>query len=168
MAVNINGYDLSNNSGLAFGTSTSKINTNGQLISPASPIVFGSKNTGSGAVVSQYPWSVNSTTVNVNTVWTSNTTYTCPVAGVYYAAWSGICQGGAWNGYGGLVKNGGLTGYWAWSTNDAWDTCNFQVILGCSAGDTLAWAVNIAPSPVGASPGAYDSNHNMMTIWLIG
>jgi hypothetical protein len=176
MPVNINGYNLSNSSGLAFGSSQSRIRSSGAIgapLAPFTPGVFGSK-IGVGSQ-SQYPWVLNSTTFNAGTVWTSNTTFTCPVAGAYYTSWNSICQGSQSTtptttlaGYGGLVKNGVLQGFFHWATNDAWDTVNYNRVVICAAGDTLTWAINIAPSPVGSSPGAYGDNHNMSTIWFIG
>jgi hypothetical protein len=177
MPVNINGYNLSDSSGLALGSSQSRIRSSGVIgapLAPFTPGVFGSKvSTGSQ---NQYPWVIDSVTFNTNTVWTSSTTFTCPVAGAYYTSWGGICQGNggstiptsALSGYGGLVKNGVLQGFFYWATNDHWDTVNYNRVAICAAGDTLTWAINIAPALVGSSPGAYGLNHNMSTIWFIG
>jgi hypothetical protein len=173
MALNINGYNLSDSSGLVFGASTTKIGTTGRLTSPATPIVFGSR-TNFGGAQNQYPWDLNSTLVNVNSCW-NGTVFTCPVAGAYFTAWGGICLGGqsttatsSLSGYGGLVKNGSLYNFFHWNTNDIWDTVNFMSVVSCAAGDSLSWAINVSPSSVGSSSGAYGSNHNMSTIWLVG
>jgi hypothetical protein len=172
MPININGYNLSNSSGLVLGSSTSKIDSSGRVLVPNLPIVFGCK-TGV-ASANQYPWALSSTAINVNSCW-NGTIFTCPVAGIYYTSWTGICEGTnsstattTRSGYGGLVRNGVLQGFFHWNTNDYWDTVNYPRLINCAAGDTLSWAINVAPSPVGNSPGAYGDNHNMSTIWFIG
>lgn len=176
MALNINGYTLSNNSGLVFGSSGTKFDTSGRLIAPNMPGFFGSK-TGTGSEVRQYPWVINSTTLNINTCYNTSTGYfTCPVTGLYYTSWNGITGGSGSatatttaSGYIGLVKNGVLQHYTHWNTNDVWDGQNLESILYCNAGDTIAWATHISPAPDnGSGRGAYGSNHNMSTIWLIG
>lgn len=178
MALNISGYQITNTAGeLTFGTSSTKIDTAGRLIIPNNPGFFGAK-TGSNVQMRQYPWVINSTSLNINTCYNTTTgIFTCPVAGLYYTSWGGICNGGdnnavataARTGYVGVAKNGILQVFTHWNTNDYWDTQNLETILYCAAGDTIAWAVNIAPSPDSTSGyGAYGDNHNMSTIWLIG
>lgn len=178
MAIDINGYTLSSSSGLVLGSSSSKIRSSGAVgapYAPYTPSVFGSQ-TNYGGQHPQYPWQIDSTSLNAGTVWTGNTTFTCPVAGAYYTSWGGICYGtdsgyatSTYAGYGGLVKNGVLQGFFHWNTNDYWETVNYNRVVTCAAGDTLSWAINIAPSPVGTSGiGAYGSYHNMSTIWFIG
>ena len=166
MALNINGYNLSNSGGLVLGSSTSKIDSSGRVLVPNLPAMFGAK-TGVG-VANQYPWTINSTSVNVNSCWNGNT-FTCPIAGLYFMSLGFIfyATGG---GYFGPVKNGSLQ-YFGYSNchTDGWDTVNFSSIIECSAGDTLSWAVNVAPAPVaGGGIGAYGENHNMSTIWFLG
>ena len=137
--------------------------------------MFGCQNN-YGGQHAEYPWQIDSTTFNAGNVWTGNTTFTCPVVGAYYTSWGGICIGTdsttattTYYGYGGLVKNGVLQGFFHWNVNDYWDTVNYNRIVICAAGDTLSWAINVAPSPVGiAGYGGYGNNHNMSTIWFIG
>ena len=177
MPININGYNLSDSSGLALGSSGSRIRSSGAIGAPLVPLtpgVFGCKSN-SAPSANQYPWVIDSVSFNAGTVWTSNTTFTCPVAGAYYTSWGGICQGTSsttatttFSGYGGLIKNGVLQGFFHWNVNDQWDTVNYNKIAICAVGDTLTWAINISPSPAGGSPGAYGANHNMSTIWFIG
>lgn len=176
MALNINGYQLTNTGGLTFGASSSKLDSVGRQITPNMPGVFGSK-TGNAAQIRQYPWVLNSTTVNINTCYNTTTgIFTCPVAGLYYTAWGGICIGGGVDtatttrtGYIAVAKNGAQQAFSHWNTNDVWETTNLETILYCAAGDTIAWAVHIAPAPDnGSGFGAYGDNHNMSTIWLIG
>ena len=176
MAININGYSLTNDSGLKFNTTQTKFDSSNRILMPNKPSFFGSK-TSSVTTLRQYPWVINSTTVNVNTCWNTSTgVFTCPVSGLYYTAWGGICRGGASNtpsstnsGYMGVVKNGVLQHFTHWNTNDHWDNQNLETILYCNSGDTIAWAVHIAPAPDnGSGAGAYGDNHNMATIWLIG
>lgn len=176
MAVNINGYQLANSDGLTFGSSSTKLDASGRFINPNMPGFFGSK-TSTATQNRQYPWLINSTTLNINTCWNTSTgVFTCPIAGLYYTSWNGICYGGSSttatstrSGYVGLIRNGVLYNFTHWNTNDVWDTQNIQAIISCASGDTLAWSVNIAPGPVGSTDaGAYGSNHNMSTIWFIG
>lgn len=177
MALNISGYEITNTAGeLTFGTSSTKIDAAGRLIIPNNPGFFGSK-TGTAAQIRQYPWVVNSTSLNINTCYNTTTgIFTCPVAGLYYTSWGGICYGGGVDtatttraGYIGVAKNGVSQVFTHWSTNDSWDTQNLETILYCAAGDTIAWAAHIAPAPDnGSGFGAYGDYHNMATIWLIG
>lgn len=166
MALNINGYNLSDSSGLVLGASTSKIDSSGRVLVPNLPAMFGAK-TGSASSANQYPWAINSTTVNVNSCW-NGTVFTCPVAGLYFMS-LGFIFAPTGGGYFGPVKNGALQ-YFGYSNcqTDVWDTVNFSSIIECSAGDTLSWAMNVAPAPVGGAAGAYGDNHNMSTIWFIG
>jgi len=170
MSININGYSLSNSSGLTLGTAGTIINSSGLLTVPNLPAMFGAQ-TNYGGIHNQYPWQVNSTSVNVNSNW-NGTVFTCPVAGLYCMSlqflFSGGYEGGG-SGYFGPVKNGTLQ-YFTYSncSVDYWDGTNFTTLIPCSAGDTLSWAVNVAPAPVGGAAGAYGSNHNGATIWLIG
>jgi hypothetical protein len=175
MPVDINGYSLSNSSGLTFGSSTTKIDSSGRMFIQNHPAFFGSR-TGSGAVSRAYPWPFNSAVVNVGNAYSTSTyVYTCPVAGLYFTSFSIIVNatnGAATataSGYVGLVKNGVLQHYTHWNTNDVWDNQCLESILSCAAGDTISYAVNIAPAPVGnTSYGGYGDNHQMVSMWLIG
>lgn len=176
MPININGYNITDNNGLTFGGTSSRVDTSGRLFLANIPVVFGSK-VGIG-VQREYPWRLNSQVINVNGAYsTSSWLFTCPVAGLYYTSWSGICLGSnsttATNtkaGYIGVVKNGGLQTFSHWNTNDYWDTQCLETILPCAAGDTIGWAAHISPAPYNGitDAGAYGDNHNMATIWLIG
>jgi hypothetical protein len=166
MTLDINGYQLTNNSGLVFGNSTAKVSTGGFLQSNTTPMMFGAR-TDTG-VVASYPWVVNSTTVNTG-AWTSNTTWTCPVAGIYCICITLICGTGAGNqnGYYAVIVNGANTYFGYNAVTDPWDTFTFRVLYKLAVNDTVRWAVNTAPGPVG-SAGAYGSNHNMASIWFVG
>jgi len=176
MALDINGYNISNSSGIKFGTSLTRIDTNARVLVPNQPIMFGSK-TSTATQDRQYPWAINSLDVNVNSAWsTSSFVFTCPVAGLYYTSLGVICYTGGSaaatavnSGYCGVIKNGALQHFTHWNTQDVWDTQNLETILSCAAGDTISWAIHIAPAPDnGSGMGAYGSNHNMATIWLLG
>lgn len=176
MALDINGYNISNSSGIKFGTSSTRIDTNARVLVPNQPIMFGSK-TSTATQDRQYPWAINSLDVNVNSAWsTSSFVFTCPVAGLYYTSLGVICYTGGSaaatavnSGYCGVIKNGALQHFTHWNTQDVWDTQNLETILSCAAGDTISWAIHIAPAPDnGSGMGAYGSNHNMATIWLLG
>lgn len=168
MPVNINGYQLTNNSGLTFGSSQTKFDASGRLIMPNMPGFFGSK-TDTPSVIRQWPWRINSTTFNINNCWNTSTgLFTCPAAGLYFTSWNGINQGNA-SGYIGLVRNGSLYTFTHFNTNFYWESTNLQTIINCSSGDTLGWAIHIAPAPDnGSGAGSYAGNHNMSTIWYIG
>jgi hypothetical protein len=175
MALNINGYNLSYDGGIKFGASSTKVDSNARVLVPNQPIMFGS-HTGYADHLRQYPWAVNSLGINVNSAWsTSSFVFTCPVAGLYYTALSTICLAGASptasatnSGYNGVIKNGALQHFTHWNTNDYWDTQNLETILSCAAGDTISWAIHVAPAPDnGSGRGAYGDNHNMATIWLM-
>lgn len=176
MSININGYILSSDGGLKFGESSTKIDSSGRLLMPNIPGFFGSK-TSNATTHRQYPWIINSVSTNINTCWNINTgIFTCPATGLYYTAWNGLCVGGnsgtassTNSGYIGIVKNGVLQHFTHWNTNDFWDSQNLETILFCNAGDTISWAIHIAPAPDnGSGAGAYGGNHNMATIWFIG
>jgi hypothetical protein len=175
MALNINGYNLSYDGGIKFGASSTKVDSNARVLVPNQPIMFGSK-TSTTTQDRQYPWAINSLGVNVNSAWsTSSYVFTCPVAGLYYTSLAVIAYAGGSeaatatnSGYNGVVKNGVLQHFTHWNTQDVWDTQNLETILSCAAGDTIAWAIHIAPAPDnGLGMGAYGSNHNMATIWLM-
>lgn len=165
MPVDINGFQLTNSSGLVLG-GTAKVSTGGFLQSNATPMMFGSR-TGSGAATSVYPWPINSTTVNTG-AWTSNTTWTCPVAGIYCINITLICGNGGQAGYVGVIVNGANTYFGYYGCPDQWDTFTFQVLYKLAVNDTVAWAVNAAPAPASGQAGAYGDNHNMACIWFVG
>lgn len=175
MPLDIAGYSLSNSSGLKLGTSSSFFDSSGRIRSSILPAMNGAQ-TNFSPGHRQYPWQVDSVSINTNGVWSSSSVFTCPVAGVYYTSWATICQGGASatptstnTGYNALIKNGGTVYHTHWNTNDYWDTQNLECLVKCAAGDTLAWACNIAPGPdTGSGVGALGSNHNTATIWLVG
>jgi hypothetical protein len=163
MPLDINGFQLTSNSGLALG-GTAKVSTGGFLQSNATPMMFGCR-TGVGAS-STYPWPINSTTVNSG-AWTSNTTWTCPVAGIYCINLT-LIYGTNANGYTGVIVNGGLTYFGYSGVPDIWDTFTFQVLYKLAVNDTVSWAVNTAPAPASGAGGAYGDNHNMASIWFVG
>jgi len=171
MPININGYNLSNASGLTFGASSTKIDSSG-ITDPFLPAVFGSRTDVAAGVIRTYPWVMDSTTTNVNSCW-NGSVFTCPVTGVYYMSWSSIVGSGAGtyglHGFIGLIKNGGLLYYSYRDTNNIWELQHLEVTIKCAAGDTITWAINIAPAPDSTTgAGAYGANHNASTIWLVG
>ena len=142
MAVNINGYELSNSSGLKFGSSNTRIDSSGRLFIQNQPALFGSR-VGTG-VARGYPWPFNSQVINVNNAYSTSTwLYTCPVAGLYFTSYSTICNGTnnstpttTGSGYIGLIRNGALQHFTHWNTNDVWDCQCLESILSCAAGDS--------------------------------
>lgn len=175
MAINVNGYTISNDGGLKFGASTTKIDSSGRMFVQNLPAFFGSR-VGTG-IARGYPWPFNSQAINVNNAYsTTSWVFTCPVAGLYFTSYSTICYGTnsgtattTNSGYIGLIKNGALQHFTHWNTNDYWDCSCLESILSCAASDTISYAVHIAPAPDnGNGNGAYGDNHNMVSIWLIG
>lgn len=165
MPVDINGFQLTNSSGLVLG-GNARVSTGGFLQSNTTPMMFGAR-TDSATVISSYPWVINSTTVNTG-AWTSNTTWTCPVAGIYCINLTLICGNGGAAGYVGVIINGANTYFGYYGCPDQWDTFTFQVLYKLAVSDTVAWAVNTAPAPASGGAGAYASNHNMASIWFVG
>jgi hypothetical protein len=166
MPLDLNGYQLTSSSGLVFGGSNAKVSTGGVLQSNSTPMMFGAR-TGGATTYNVYPWPVNSTTINTG-AWTSNTTWTCPVAGIYCINISLICGNGGQAGYVGVIVNGGLTYFGYYGCPDQWDTFTFQVLYKLAVSDTVAWAVNAAPAPASGQNGAYGDNHHMACIWFVG
>jgi hypothetical protein len=176
MPVNINGYNLSNSTGkLAFGASSTTIAPTSYGVSdPALPGMYGSCTDGV-ATYKCYPYPINALNFNNGSPWSTSTfRFTCPVAGIYLVSYAGIVGNGAAspvNGCypGGVIKNGALLYHCYKGDNCLWLTQHSEVLVKCAAGDTLAWAHNIAPAPAGAgTEGAYRSNHNHSTIFLVG
>lgn len=112
--------------------------------------------------------------INNSSGW-NNTTFTCPVAGVYVTNMSVISNGGAnatpgtvVSNYGGPLKNGVLQPFWYTATNDHWDTVNHTVLIYCDVGDQITFAVNTAPLQIGSGAGVYAAEHNCYSIWYLG
>jgi hypothetical protein len=168
MPVDINGYALSNSSGLAFGTSGTKIiAANYGICDPMLPGMLGSA-TG-GGTYKCYPFPVNDVNLNIGSCWSTGTyAFTCPMTGIYYTSYSGIVGTGT-NGYYALIVNGG-NWYFSYRNSDAsWEIHHVEVMVDLAAGDTIRWAMNVAPAPdTTTAGGAYQSNHNTCTIWLVG
>lgn len=174
MPVNINGYALSNSSGdLSFGVSGTKvIVANYGIKDPMLPGMLGSAT--AGGAYNVYPYPVNDVNLNVGSPWSTSTyRFTAPVAGIYYTSYSGICGLGstaASYAYYGVIVNGVNTAFSYRDTNNTWELHHIELMLKLAAGDTVAWAMNAAPGSVSGVPsaGAYQSNHNTSTIWLVG
>jgi hypothetical protein len=170
MPVDINGYALSNASGLKFGASNTKIvAANYGINDPMLPAMLGAATLGGAYKV--YPFPVNDVNLNVGSPWSnSGYRFTCPMTGRYYTSFSGICGSGvSMGGYFGVIVNGGLWYFSYRDSNALWELVHMEVILNLSAGDYVQWAMNIAPAPdSGTTGGAYQSSHNTSTIWLVG
>ena len=174
MPVNINGYPLSNTSGdLVLGASGTKvIAANYGIRDPMLPGMLGSVTDGSGAY-KVYPFPVNDVNLNIGLCWSTSTfLFTAPVNGIYFTSYSGIVGDGTATQTAGsysVIVNGGL---WYASYRDTisiWELHHVVVMLNLAAGDTVAWAMNIAPGyATSYTGGAYRANHNMCTIWLVG
>lgn len=174
MALDINGFTLSKSTNFLIGASGTNIDSGGRIVIPNNPAASGTTAV-SGSAANQYPQVINSMTVNSG-AWTGNTTFTAPVAGLYFVSTAVIINGtgdtatptNIYNAYLGVVKNGALYGYGSSQTNDSWSPMLFQTLIYLNVGDTVAIAVNASPIPVGNSPGFYQSNHGSLAITLIG
>jgi hypothetical protein len=173
MPVNINGYTLSEAAGLTFGTSGTKIvAANYGIRDPMLPGMLGSATDGS-ATYKVYPYPVNDVNINIGSCWSGSTfRFTAPVAGIYYVSYSGIVGDGTPTqtaGYYAVIVNGANT-YWGYKdTVSIWELMHIEILFKLAAGDTVSWAMNASPGPVSGYPGgAYRSNHNTCTIWLVG
>ena len=172
MPVDINGYALANVGGLKFGASNTLIDpANYGIRDPMLPGMNGSNTT--GGAYKAYPYQVNSLDLNIGGVWSASTfKFTCPVAGIYYTSFGGICGNGTATGsaaYYGLVVNGALWYFSYRDLNNTWELHHIEMMVKVAAGDTISWAMNVAPAPdSGGNGGAYTSNHNICTIWLVG
>jgi hypothetical protein len=170
MPVNINGYALSNSSGLSFGASGTKVvAANYGIVDPLLPGMMGSA-TAAGPYKA-FPFVVNDVNVNIGSPWSVSTyAFTAPAAGVYYTSYGGIVGNGAsQGGYYALIINGGVTHFSYRDSNAQWELHHVEVMFRVAAGDTIQWAMNAAPGPDSSTAGgAYTSNHNICTIWLVG
>jgi hypothetical protein len=168
MPLNINGYTLSNLSGqLAFGASGTRVLPSYGIRNPMLPGMLGSA-TGGGAYKC-YPFPVNDVNLNVGSPWSTTTfAFTCPVTGIYYTSFGGLV-GTTTNSYHALIING-VNWYFSYrNSNAAWEIHHIEMLVRLAAGDTIRWAMNAAPSPdTSSAGGAYQSNHNTCTIWLVG
>jgi len=172
MPLDINGYVLSNNAGLALGASGTRINAaNYGIKDPVLPGFLGAAT--ADGTYKVHPFPVNNVNLNTGSPWNAgNFRFTAPVAGIYYTSWSGIIGNGspsANNGYFAVIVNGGN---WYFSYKDTvgtWEIHHLEIMLNLNAGDYVTWAMNIAPGPdAGSNAGGYQANHNTCTIWLVG
>jgi hypothetical protein len=173
MSLDINGYAIANNAGLAFGASGTKVVApNHGIFDPILPGMLGSV-TDALATYKVYPYPVNSVNLNIGSPWSTSTfRFTAPVAGIYYISFSGITGDGTITGgaaYYAVIINGVNTYFTYRDSNSLWTLHHSEVMINLAAGDTVAWAMNFAPGPASAAAaGAYRSNHNVNTIWLVG
>jgi C1q domain len=173
MPIDINGYNLSNESGLRLGASNSKIiAANYGISDPLLPGMMGAATDGV-ATYKVYPFPVNSVSVNNGSPWSTSTyRFTAPVAGIYYTSYSGIVGNGTatqMNGYFSIIVNGGIINYSYKDTISVWELMHVELMVNLAAGDWLSWAMNIAPgADSGNASGGYRSNHNTSAIWLVG
>lgn len=174
MSLNINGYALTGGTDFTIGASGTKVDSGGCIVIPNNPNYSGSTII-SGTVANEYPQQVNSAVLNSGE-WTSNTTFTASITGLYFVSAAHIMNSTgdtttATNyqyAYVAVVKNGAVYAFTSTQTNDAWTPTLLQTLVYLNSGDTIQIAVNAAPGPAGTSAGMYRSNHNSLVITLIG
>jgi hypothetical protein len=173
MPVDINGYALSSDTGLKFGTTGTKIAAaNYGIREPTLPGMLGAVTDGSGTY-KVFPWPLNDVNLNNGSPWSTSTfRFTVPVAGIYYTSYSGITGAGgagSYGGYFGLIVNGGLRYFSYRNSTMLWELHHIEMMLDLAAGDYVQWAMNIAPAPDSSTVGGgYRANHNTSTIWKVG
>ena len=173
MPVNLNGYNLSEASGLVLGATGTKIVAASYGVKdPALPGLYGCA-AGYAAARKGFPYPVNNVNLNNGSYWsTGSYRFTCPVAGIYYTSFGGIVGTGTppTYGYYMVMLNDGAQGYFAYHNNyNYWNPMHFEMQFRAAAGDTISWSMNAAPGPdSGTGSGGYGDNHNAVAIWLIG
>lgn len=172
MPIDINGYTLANASGLSFDTSaTQVVAANYGIRDPALPCMTGAATLNGAYKV--YPFPVNNVNLNIGSCWSTSTyRFTAPVSGIYYMSYGGIVGDGSaiqTAGYYALIVNG-VNYYWSYKDSiSVWELHHNELLFKLAAGDWFSWAMNAAPGPVSAyTGGAYQANHNVCTIWLVG
>ena len=172
MPIDVNGYALSNSGGLALGASGSKIlAANYGVKVPALPGMMGSATLGGTYKV--YPFPVNDMDLNNGSPWNTSTyRFTAPVAGIYFTSFSGIVGDGtavSTAQYNAIIVNGANLYFSYRDTISNWELQHIEMMLNLASGDWVSWAMNLAPAPAtGSTGGAYQSNHNISSIWLVG
>jgi hypothetical protein len=129
--------------------------------------------TDGSATYKVYPFPVNSVNLNNGSPWSTSTfRFTAPVSGYYYTSYAGIVGDGTQTqtaGYYSVIVNGAIAYFSYRDTISTWEEQHVAVMLKLTAGDWLAWAMNLAPGNASTyTGGAYRNNHNICTVWLVG
>lgn len=174
MALDINGYSLAKGTDFTIGGTGTKIDSGGRIVIPANTNVSGTNLT-SGTAARQNPQVINTMTVNSG-AWTGNTTFTAPVAGLYFISSAMIVNSTGDNTtatntqttYFGVLKNGGIHSFGYVNTADGWTPVMHQTMAYLAVGDQITIAINASPLTVGTGAGYYQNNHGNLVITLIG
>jgi hypothetical protein len=128
------------------GGSTARLNvdSSGRLTMPYQPSFRATSSsgisTGSGVSTLVLPTVKHNVGNHYNS---SNYTFTCPVAGVYYFGFHGnirdVGSNAATSLYGQIMKNGGRVGIYYCSDNPdgSWHLISGQMVISCAANDTI-------------------------------
>jgi hypothetical protein len=177
VGLDVNGFTIRAPGDLVLGDAAQMRLDSSNRVRQLGSTVLGAQASGLGGAAVIYPWVANQVDSAAGASWTG-TVFTAAVAGVYHASLSIILDlggpdgGNTFNpvraGYAGVAVNGVLTSYTYAANSNAWDTMTFSECYKLVTGDTITFFVNIAPYPASNSLGAYRSNHNSMTVALIG
>jgi hypothetical protein len=171
MAFNVAGITLSSSAGTNFsidngGTPWLKVDSSGRL-TREQIVAFQGHFGSQGNNVRTASAVMGSVNLNTGGAWNNSTgKFTCPVAGRYLAGMNGIANGLAQGndtvgyGYFAIIKNGGAWAFSHWNTATHYSHVSLSAVVDCAIGDTISFAINLAPSPASSANGWYGGDRH--------